>query len=55
MLDYALPTINVGIFPDESTATHVDIFPNTNPISVKLYNIGDMEPEDFFPAPIKKK
>lgn len=55
MLDYALPTINVGIFPDESTATHVDIFPNTNPISVKLYNIGDMEPEDFFPAPVKKK
>lgn len=55
MLDFALPTINVGIFPDESSVTHVGFFPNNEPINVKLYSIGDMEPEDFFPAPIKKK
>lgn len=55
-MDILLPVVNVGLFPNDDI-TRVTIFPSQEPIVVSaIYNIGDMNPEEYFPnTPIKKK
>ena len=55
-MDILLPVVNVGLYPNDDL-THVTIYPSQEPISVgSIYNIGDMNPEDYFPnAALKKK
>lgn len=55
-MDILLPVVNVGLYPNNDL-THVTIYPSQEPISVgTIYNIGDLNPEDYFPnATIKKK
>lgn len=55
-MDILLPVVNVGLFPNDDV-THVTIFPSQEPIVIgAIYNIGDMNPEEYFPSPpIKKK
>ena len=54
MLDFLLPTVNVGVFPSGKETT-VGIYPHDEIINVNMYAIGDMLPEDFFPNPHLKK
>lgn len=54
MLDYLLPTIDVGIFPSGSEAK-VNLYPDGSVIDVNMYAIGELNPEDFFPNPHLKK
>lgn len=55
-MDILLPVVNVGIYPNDDV-THVSLYPSHELISVNsIYNIGDMNPEEYFPnAVIKKK
>ena len=49
-----LPTVKTGLFPSQEPVT-VSLYPKDIDIKVALFEIGDLEPEEFFPYDVAIK